>query len=224
MNAAIRPQLILGNRNYSSWSLRPWLFMRHAGIDFDTRVLPLDTPQFREKAQTLLPAGRVPTLIHGDLTVWDSLAICEYARETFLDGRGWPAAREARAMARSIVAEMHSGFVALRSECPMNVRRRMERPLPLSPVAQADAARVSAIWRGARERYGSDGPFLFGAFGIADAFYAPVVMRFETYRISTGPVERAYMDAVIALPAMREWLADAASEPERLEKYDLVGA
>jgi glutathione S-transferase len=218
-----RPLLVLGNRNYSSWSLRPWLFMRQAGLEFDTNFLSLDTQQFREQAPALLPAGRVPVLHDGALAIWDSLAICEYVRENFLDGRGWPRERGARAMAHSIVAEMHSGFVALRSECPMNVRRRLDRPLPLSPVAQADAARVAMIWRDARSLYGANGPFLFGEFGIADAFYAPVASRLETYRVPVGPVERTWMDALFAEPAMREWMDAAAREPERLPKYDLVG-
>jgi glutathione S-transferase len=219
-----KPTLVLGNRNYSSWSLRPWLFLHAFGVDTEDRVLPLDTPAFRERIGGLSPSARVPALHHDGIVVWDSLAICEYANETFLGGRGLPADRAARAVARSVCAEMHSGFAALRSECPMNVRRRVATPIRLSESAQADVERVCAIWRECRARYGAGGEFVFGAFSMADAFYAPVATRLRTYGIAVDAVERRYMDAIFALPAFREWEAASVAETEQLPKYDAIGA
>jgi glutathione S-transferase len=205
------PTLIIGNKNYSSWSLRPWLLLRHFGIAFNEVKLELDTPEFHTRIAEFSPAGRVPVLLDGDLHVWDSLAIAEYANEQFLDGRGWPQARADRAEARVISAEMHSGFTALRRELPMNCRKRV-RGHTMSADAARDVARVQDIWRNARSRHADTGAFLFGAFGIADAMYAPVVMRFISFDVALGPVERAYVDAVAALPALREWIADAETE------------
>lgn len=221
---AARPTLVIGNRNYSSWSMRPWLLLKAFGVPFDEVLVPLGTPDFEASVREWSPSGRVPALRHGDVVVWDSLAICEYANEALLDGRGWPAAVAARAHARAIVAEMHSGMSDLRAECPMNVRRVMERPHRISPAAQRDAARVQAIWRDTRARYGAGGELLFGSFTIADAFYAPVVFRFRTYGVPVDDDARRYMDAVLALPATREWIALAEAEPQSLERYDTVGA
>jgi glutathione S-transferase len=218
-----RPVLAIGNRRYSSWSLRPWLLLRQFAVDFDTELLPLRSEAFRRDIVRWSPSGRVPALRHGDIVVWDSLAICEYANETFLDGRGWPAERAARAHARAIVAEMHSGFVALRSECPMNVCRRLDAPLPLSDAARADVARVEAIWREARARFGAGGPFLYGAFSIADAFYAPVATRLRTYAVPVSAGAAAWVETVHALPAMQEWIAAAAAEAERIDDYERLG-
>jgi glutathione S-transferase len=204
--------LVIGSKNYSSWSLRPWLVLHAFGIAFDEILLPLDVPEFYARIRDYSPTGRVPVLQDGDVRVWDSLAIAEYANERWLDGRGWPADMAARALARSISAEMHSGFAALRNELPMNCRKRVKNH-PASKDAQADIARVKAIWREARARFGKDGPFLFGAFGIADAMYAPVVLRFESYDVALDPVERAYADAILALPALRDWLAATVNEP-----------
>ncbi|HSN00880.1 MAG TPA: glutathione S-transferase family protein [Rudaea sp.] len=206
------PILVIGSKNYSSWSLRPWLVLRVFGVAFDEILLPLDTPEFHERIHRYSPTGRVPVLHDGVVRVWDSLAIAEYANERWLGGRGWPADTAARALARSISAEMHSGFAALRTELPMNWRKRVKNH-PISKDAQADIARVKAIWREARERFGAGGPFLFGAFGIADAMYAPVVLRFVSYDVALDPVERAYADAILALPALREWLAATVNEP-----------
>ena len=209
MNA--RPTLVIGNKNYSSWSLRPWLLLRRFGIAFDEVKLPLDTPEFYARIVEYSPAGRVPVLVDGEVHVWDSLAICEYANEYFLDGRGWPAERAARGWARAISAEMHSGFAALRTNMPMDVRKHVPAPA-LSADTVKDIARIRSLWREARERHAAQGAFLFGAFSIADAMYAPVALRFVSYSVDLGAVERAYVDALLALPAMRDWLAEAATE------------
>ncbi|HXD83255.1 MAG TPA: glutathione S-transferase family protein [Rudaea sp.] len=215
-----KPVLVVGSKNYSSWSLRPWLLLRQFGVAFDEIVLPLDTPEFYARIHDYSPTGRVPALRDGDVHVWDSLAIAEYANERWLDRHGWPANIVERALARSISAEMHSGFAALRSELPMNCRKRVKNH-PTSKDAQADITRIKALWRDARARFGKGGPFLFGTFGIADAMYAPVVLRFVSYDVTLDPAERAYADAILALPAMREWLA--ASVDERLvAKYEQV--
>ena len=218
-----RPTLVIGNRNYSSWSMRPWLLLKAFGVPFDEVLIPLGTPAFEVSVREWSPTARVPALRHGEVSVWDSLAICEYANEALLDGRGWPAAVAARAHARSIVAEMHSGMADLRGECPMNVRRVMERPHRIGEGAQRDAARVQAIWRDTRARFGAGGELLFGSFTIADAFYAPVVFRFRTYGVPVDDDARRYMDAVLALPATREWIALAEAEPESMERYDTLG-
>ena len=219
-----RPTLVIGNRNYSSWSMRPWLLLKAFGVPFDEVMIPLNTPAFEASIRDWSPSARVPAMRHGDVAIWDSLAICEYANEALLDGRGWPAAVAARAHARSIVAEMHSGMSDLRGECPMNVRRVMERPHRIGPGAQRDAARVQEIWRDTRARFGAGGGLLFGTFTIADAFYAPVVFRFRTYGVPVDDDARRYMDAVLALPATREWIALAGAEPESMERYDTLGA
>ncbi|MBS0486206.1 MAG: glutathione S-transferase family protein [Proteobacteria bacterium] len=207
-----KPVLVVGSKNYSSWSLRPWLLLRQFGVAFDEIMLPLDTPEFYARIHDYSPTGRVPVLHDGDIRVWDSLAIAEYVNERWLGGRGWPRDHAARAFARSVSAEMHSGFPALRSELPMNCRKRV-KDHPASKDAQADIERIKAIWREARERYGKSGPFLFGTFGIADAMYAPVVLRFESYDVALDPDERAYSEAILALPALQEWLAATVDEP-----------
>lgn len=218
-----RPVLIVGNRTYSSWSLRPWVFLRHSGVDFDTEMVPLDTPEFAARVGGDLPSGKVPLLVDGELKVWDSLAICEYMRETHKIADAWPRERAARATARSIVAEMHSGFNALRSAMPMNLRRETEA-LPAVPAdAMRDIERISAIWRDCRARFGSAGTFLFGRFSIADAFYAPVATRFHSYAVALDAVNQAYVDAIRALPAMQEWQQLALAEAQRIDKYEQIG-
>ena len=216
-----RPILVIGNKNYSSWSLRPWLLLRHLGVDFEEVRLPLDTPEFAQGIGAWSPARTVPALRHGDLSIWDSLAICEYANEAFLDGAGWPSDRAARALARTASAEMHAGFSALRTRMPMNTRRRT-RDLALSPEVRRDIERVLAIWRDCRARGGAEGPFLFGAFSIADAMHAPVALRFRTYGIEVDDVAREWIGALLALPAMHEWLQAAEAEPETLAATDAV--
>lgn len=210
MNTALT--LIIGSKNYSSWSLRPWLLLRQFGIDFAEIKLPLDTQEFYARIGDYSPTGRVPVLHDGDLRIWDSLAIAEHANERFLQGRGWPVQAGARAMARSISAEMHSGFAALRRELPMNCRKRV-RGHATSADAAADIARIKTIWRDARKIGAGGGDFLFGAFCIADAMFAPVVLRFVAYDVALDAPERRYVETIMGLPTLQEWLADAATEP-----------
>ncbi len=217
------PVLVIGNKAYSSWSLRPWLLMRHFGVDFEEVRLALNTPDFDQRIGALSPTRRVPALKHGEVHVWDSLAIAEYVNEAWLGGRGWPRAAAERALARAVTAEMHSGFTALRGECPMNVRRQFT-PRPLSAETQRDVARILDLWRELRARFAGAGDFLFGEFGIADAFYAPVVTRFRTYGVTLDGAARDYADAIFALPAMRRWLDEAAAESEVLAKYERADA
>lgn len=208
--------LVIGNKNYSSWSLRPWLLLRHHGVPFTEHRLLLDTPAFHAEVARWSPSHRVPALHDGQTVVWDSLAICEYANERWLDGKGWPADIGLRAVARSAAAEMHSGFGALRSQLPMNVRRQPRLP-HWDAGADADIARVQAIWQDLRERSGNGGPFLCGEqFGIVDAMYAPVCVRFRGYGVPLDATAAAYLRAVFALPAMREWEAAALAETERV--------
>jgi glutathione S-transferase len=215
-------RLVIGNKNYSSWSLRPWLFMRHHGIAFEEVRLPLDTDAYRERIGSLSPTGRVPVLHDGDRIVWDSLAILEYLADLHPELGGWPRDEGARALARCIAAEMHSGFADLRSGLPMNCTRTCSLHA-ISAGARRDIERVQAVWSQARQAYGHDGPFLFGRFGIADAMYAPEAIRFRGYGVPLDATAQAYVEALYALPAMREWLAGAAAESERLAKYDHIG-
>jgi glutathione S-transferase len=204
--------LIIGNKNYSSWSFRPWLAMTVAGIGFEEIVVPLDDPSFRATVQKHSPAGKVPVLVDGDVRVWESTAIVEYLSEKFPQAGLWPTRANARAHARAIVAEMHAGFVALRREYPMNLWRPVQAR-PRSREAQANIERIDAMWTDCRRRFGEGGPFLFGAFGAADAMYAPVVGRFQTYAVEVGAASRAYMEAVMALPAWAKWREAALREP-----------
>ena len=215
--------LIIGNRNYSSWSLRAWLAMRVAGLDFDEVVIPLDQPDTASRIREHSPAGRVPALQHGDLAVWDSLAICEYAAELAPAAHLWPEDPAARAVARSVSAEIHSGFAALRGALPMNVRA--ERPgIPIANDTQADIDRICRIWRYCRQAFGAGGQFLFGDFSIADAMFAPVACRFHSYRIAVDRVAQDYIEAIRILSAMQEWSAAAAAEPWVLECEEVYGA
>ena len=204
--------LVIGNKNYSSWSLRPWLLLRHFRVPFTEVRLPLDTPEFHERIGALSPSRRVPALHDGELVAWDSLAICEYANERWLDGRGWPRDLAQRALARCAAAEMHSGFAALRAQLPMNVRRQ-PRERHWDEAAERDIRRVQDLW--SRLRAGG-GDFLFGEFGIVDAMFAPVCVRFRGYGVRLEPDCADYVDAIHALPAMREWIASALAETERV--------
>jgi glutathione S-transferase len=204
--------LVIGNKNYSSWSFRPWLAMKVAGIAFDETVISLQAADFKARVTAFSGAGKVPVLIDGDIRVWDSLAILEYLAEKFPAARLWPADAAARAEARAVAAEMHSGFLPLRRLLPMNVWRPA-KPRLLDQAAAADAARIDMVWRECRARFGADGPFLFGSFGAADAMYAPVVWRFHTYAVDVSATARTYMDAVMALPAWSEWREAARREP-----------
>ncbi|MBL8299269.1 MAG: glutathione S-transferase family protein [Rhodanobacteraceae bacterium] len=210
MSNAVRPTLVIGNKNYSSWSLRPWLLLKHHAVEFDEVRLPLDTPEFYTRIGNYSPTARVPVMHVDKLVVWDSLAILEYTNERWLDGAGWPRDRDVRAHARAVSAEMHSGFQTLRTQCPMDCVKRSTAPV--SVEVMRDIERIGAIWRDCRARHAAAGAFLFGDFSIADAMYAPVALRIVSYAIPIGPVERGYVDTLLALPAMREWLADAEAE------------
>ena len=202
--------LYIGNKNYSSWSLRPWIAMEAAGVPFTDEVIPFDFPAGNPKFKAISPTGRVPVLHHGDVRVWESLAIIEYVAELFPDKGIWPKGAGARAEARAISMEMLSGFRALRNACPMNIRRQ-PRAIALPEGVMDDVARIETIWKEALARSG--GPFLFGAFSAADAMYAPVVNRFETYRLTQDDAVLAYIARVKAHPAWQKWQAAALAEP-----------
>jgi len=208
------PTLVIGDKNYSSWSLRPWLLLRQFGIAFDEVLLPLDTAEFQERIGRYSPTGRVPALHVGDEVIWDSLAICETVNERWLSGRAWPVDARARAAARSAAAEMHSGFSALRSQLSMDCRRQPTAPRWDSAAAR-DIARIEALWADLRSRFGDAGEFLCGEFGIVDAMFAPVCIRFRGYGVALGDPAMKYMRHMLALPAMREWQAAAEAEPAR---------
>ena len=209
--------LVIGNKNYSSWSLRPWLVLKQAGLTFDEVGIPLQTLESRAQRLAYSPAGKVPVLVDGDITVWDSLAICEYLAERHADL--WPQSAVERAFARSISAEMHSGFMDLRTHMPMNCRKTFPGKGD-TPEVMRDIARIIAIWEDCRARHTEAGPFLFGHFTIADAMYAPVVLRFRTYAVELPAVSQAYADAIIALPAMQEWLTAAQVEAETIPQFE----
>ena len=211
--------IYLGNKNYSSWSLRPWLSLKQTGVAFDEEVIPLSEPTTRSTILRYSPSGKVPALKHNELTVWDGLAICEYLAETFSEAKLWPADKAARAVARSVCAEMHSSFAALREHLPMNMRSSFPNR-GVTPEVQADINRITAIWRDCRKRFGEGGPFLFGSFTNADAMYAPVVSRFRTYKIELDEAAQEYTDAVWALPALQEWLTAAKNEPMIIESAE----
>jgi glutathione S-transferase len=201
--------LVIGNKNYSSWSLRAWLLLKRLQVPFSEVLITLDTPSTREDIEKFSPSGRVPVLRHGELTIWDSLAICEYLAE--LTGKGWPQATAARAVARAVSAEMHSGFTNLRALWPMNARAR-NRHTAMTAALEADIGRVDEIWNDCRARFGTAGPWLFGEYSIADAMYAPVVLRFNTYGASISPTARWYMASVLEDAALQEWLQASKQE------------
>lgn len=205
-------KLTLGNKNYSSWSFRPWIALKVAGIPFEEEVISLNAEDFKGRVGRISGTGKVPALADGDVHVWESLAILEYVAEKFPQAGLWPADPAARALARSVASEMHAGFVPLRRHLPMN----MWRPVmtrELTPEAEANVRRIEAIWTDCHNRYGNGGPFLFGSFGAADAIYAPVVSRFHTYAVEVNGPARSYMDALMALPAWEEWRSAALQEP-----------
>jgi glutathione S-transferase len=203
--------LVIGNKNYSSWSMRPWIAMKVAGIPFEETVIPLYQPGSAERVLSYSPAGKVPVLIDDGVHIWESLAILEYLAEKFPDAKLWPADKIARAHARVVANEMHGGFQALRRHLPMNLWRPPKaHALPDDVVAQA--ARIDALWADCRARFGTGGPFLFGAFGAADAMYAPVVARLHSYAVPVGEGARTYMRAVMDLPAWQEWAAAGLRE------------
>ena len=203
--------LIIANKNYSSWSLRPWLAMTMAGLDFHETLILLDTPDTKKQIAEYSKAGRVPILRHGKVTIWETLAILEYLAETFPEKNLWPKAKAARAVARAVSNEMHAGFSGLRNACPMNLRRP-HKPVTLNDATRADIARIEEIWRDCRKTYGKGGKFLFGRFCNADAMFAPVVTRFETYAIPVAKDTKTYMDAVMATKAFQKWKSAALKE------------
>ena len=205
-------KLIIGNKNYSSWSMRPWIAMKATGIAFAEEVHSLNAADFKEHVAKVSGTGKVPALADGDVHVWESLAILDYLAEKFPEAGLWPSDPKARAYARAISAEMHAGFVPLRRHLPMNMWRPV-KPRDLPPEVAANVGRIDSIWTDCRTRFGKGGPFLFGTFGAADAMYAPVVSRFHTYAVAVGPVARGYMEAMMALPAWAEWRAAAVKEP-----------
>ena len=215
------PVLVIGNKNYSSWSLRPWLALKVLGLPFEERRVALYVPGAKEKILADSPSGKVPCYVDGALRVWDSLAIIETIAEAH-PGL-WPAAPEARAVARSIAAEVHSVFPNLRQHMSMNIRKRYPGK-GRTPEVLAEIARITAMWSDCRGRFGAGGPFLFGAFGAADAMYAPVVLRFRTYAVELPDACRAYSEAVLALPALQEWISAAEHEAESIPAFEMYEA
>lgn len=215
-------KLFIGNKAYSSWSLRGWLAVKQSGLDFNEIVVPLydeDWSRRRQGDEFAPGGGKVPILWDDDIVVWDSLAIIEWLAEKTERDRFWPADDAARAMARSIAAEMHSSYAALRQECTMNLRHRLPTPA-LSEKAEADIERIQQLWISARTRFGGNGPFLFGQFGAADIMFAPVVTRFVTYSIPVSQPVADYMSAVLAHPFMRQWIEAASEEPWIIERFE----
>jgi glutathione S-transferase len=212
--------LIIGNKNYSSWSLRTWIVLKYFEIPFTEILIPLYTPESREAIIKHSPAGKVPILHHNGVTIWESISICEYLAEKFPEKRLWPKKAEARAFARSISAEMHAGFQTLRQNMPMNCRAYLPGK-GRAPGVYEDIRRITAIWRECRERFGKGGEFLFGNFTIADAMYAPVVTRFITYGVELSGVEKEYCDTIFKLPAMQEWYEAARKEPHVIPEFEL---
>ena len=212
--------LVIANKAYSSWSMRPWLAMKAQGVAFKETVICLRQPGTAAEIAKYSNAGKVPVLKHGDVTVWESLAILDYLSDNFPGHNWWPEDRAARAMARSISAEMHAGFTNVRSTMPMNVRRSLAARERTEAIDN-DIARIQAIWSAARQTFGGGGPFLFGKFSNADAMYAPVVTRFKTYGVALNAVSQAYSEAILAFPAVKQWYADAAAESWIIDQYEL---
>lgn len=213
-------RLVIGNKNYSSWSMRPWVAMRAFGIPFQEIRIPLARPDTTSQIAGHSPAGRLPVLIAGELRVWDSLAICEFLAEQFPDLHLWPQDTVARATARSICAEMHSGFSGLRSAMPMNIRATLPGK-GRTPDAQADIGRICEIWEACLSDFGHH-EFLFGAFSVADAYFAPVVTRFQTYNVLLAPALQAYMQRVLQHPAVAQWMSEARAETEIIPKFEIA--
>ena len=216
-------QLYIANKNYSSWSMRPWVLMQQAGIDFEETCVRFDSfapdSQFKRTIASVNPVGKVPVLVHDGLAIWDTLAIAEYLAEQFPDKQLWPSDRGARARARSICAEMHSGFTGLRSACPMNIEAHLPDIGALAlrdkPAVRADLDRICSLWSGLLTEHG--GPMLFGHFTVADAYFAPVVMRLKTYALPVPADVQAYMDRVCALPGVAAWIEGALAEKDFID-------
>lgn len=217
------PHILLGNKSYSSWSLRPWLAMKALDIAFTEETLPLRTDLFHQRLREVAPEGNalVPTLVHGEQVVWDSLAILEYLNDAFPNAGIWPSDPTARAHARTVSAEMHAGFMALRQNCPMNLRhQRPKTGAKVAPLVAEDISRIDTIWSDCRARFGETGPYLFGAFSGADAMYAPVASRIWTYGLPVSETAKAYVETIMANEAMGIWITDARAEPWTRDLYD----
>ena len=212
--------IILANKNYSSWSLRGWLALKATGAEFEEIVVPLREAETRTTLLRHSPSGKAPCLVHGAVTVWESLAIGEYLAEIFPKAGLWPKNAAARAHARAIASEMHAGFIPLRRSLPMNIRAK-HNGLAISEDAQQDINRIEAIWRDTRDRFGGEGPFLFGQFGLADAMFAPVAARFVTYGIALGEEASLYRDTIMGHPFLVEWCAAAEAEPWMIPDFEL---
>ncbi|MFH1806581.1 MAG: glutathione S-transferase family protein [Pseudomonadota bacterium] len=206
-----QPVLYIGNKNYSSWSLRAWLGLKMAGVAFEEKLVPLYGPDWAGKAPVISPSGKVPVLFDGGKTIWEALAILEYIADCRPDTMLWPLDIDIRAMARSVSLEMHGGFSALRTHMPMNLRKSLPGR-GRNAAVETDIARIGEIFRTCRRQYGQGGDFLFGHFSIADAMYAPVVTRFKTYGVELDAVGNAYIESILALPAMQSWYTDAKDE------------
>lgn len=213
-------KLIIGNKNYSSWSLRAWLVLSAFDVPFDEVRIALYEDNFRAEIAKHTKAGKVPVLHDGDLVVWDSLAICEYISEQYLDGGGWPASSHERAMARSCCAEMHSGFFTLRADMPMNCRAE-NRKVTISENLQKDISRIDTLWSELRERYAANGPWLCGQFSIVDCMFAPVAFRFNTYDVVLSERSRQYMNNLLGHPKVQLWLKQAKAEGETIESEEV---
>jgi len=213
-------KLVIGNKNYSSWSLRPWLLLSFHNIPFEEEQIPLDQHDTQERIAACNDAGKVPVLLDDELTVWDSLAICEYVSEVYLGGAGWPESASVRAEARACSAEMHSGFPEIRNRLPMNCRA-MGRRVELIDALQREIARIDRIWSGCRQRHADTGPWLFGQFSIADCMFAPVAFRFRTYGIELSQPAADYMQHVLNTEALRQWMRQAQAEPEVIDAEEV---
>lgn len=212
-------KLIIGNKNYSSWSLRPWILMKEMGISFEEVRIPLFQAGYKSEILKHSPSGKVPALCNGSVTVWDSLAICEYVAELYPEKNCWPHDVAVRAMSRSVSHEMHSGFFEIRNSLPMNCRKQAEIN-KISLELQSEIDRVCEIWRSCRHLFSKEGNFLFGEFSIADAMYAPIVLRFNSYGINVDDISRAYMETMMSLSSIQEWVAEAVNEKESIPEYD----
>ena len=212
--------LIIGNKNYSSWSLRAWLLLSVNNISFDEVRIALSTKNTRSEIAKHTNAGKVPVLHDNDLVVWDSLAICEYVSEQYLDGKGWPAEPKARALARSCCAEMHSGFFILRGEMPMNCRAK-DRTVSISEDLRKEISRIDSIWSDLRSKYSNNGPWLFGQFSIADCMFAPVVFRFSTYNVAVSESSQRYLETLLTHPKVQLWLEQAKNEVETIDSDEI---
>ncbi|UTW13865.1 glutathione S-transferase family protein [Marinobacterium rhizophilum] len=213
-------KLVIGNKNYSSWSLRPWLLLSFHNIPFEEERIPLDKSDTQDRIAACSDAGKVPVLLDDELIVWDSLAICEYVSECYLGGAGWPESASVRAEARACSAEMHSGFPEIRNRMPMNCRA-MGRRVELTDALRREIARIDRIWSGYRQRYATAGPWLFGEFSIADCMFAPVVFRFRTYGIGLSQQAAGYMQHLLGADALRQWMMQAEAELETIEAEEV---